>query len=221
MSDVHLSTKPRSLLITEYNRVPRINFDVTLQFALQCRPGIKLNPCTSVQHCVPHKKRTTSLVNSVFVVIQRTESPTLNIISRHWLATMSDLPVLIIGAGVSGLLLAQHLKKQGIPFRIFERDTSLVTRGVGWGLTLHWSLAALRSLLPEELVQRLPYAYADRLAVEKGVETKAPYFDLSTGDTIAITPSKPHKVRVTRQRLRVLLSTDLNIEVSEPLSRRN
>ena len=65
-------------------------------------------------------------------------------------------PVLIVGAGISGLLLAQHLRKQNIAFRIFERDGDLKTRGVGWGLTLHWSLPALRSLLPLDFVQRLP-----------------------------------------------------------------
>ncbi len=42
-------------------------------------------------------------------------------------------PVLIIGAGVSGLLLAQCLRVSGISFRVFERDHDLTTRGVGWG----------------------------------------------------------------------------------------
>lgn len=61
-----------------------------------------------------------------------------------------QLPVIIIGAGISGLLLAQHLLRQGIRFRIFERDNDFATRGVGWGLTLHWALSAARELLGEE-----------------------------------------------------------------------
>ncbi|KAI1323139.1 FAD binding domain-containing protein [Xylariaceae sp. FL0255] len=125
---------------------------------------------------------------------------------------MSDLPVLIIGAGVSGLLLAQHLKKQGIPYEIFERDTSFTTRGVGWGLTLHWSLDPLRSLIPDDLVEDLPYAYADRIAVEKGILAKAPYYDLTTGARIAETKSDALKVRVTRDRLRHLLAKGLDIQ---------
>jgi 2-polyprenyl-6-methoxyphenol hydroxylase-like FAD-dependent oxidoreductase len=123
-------------------------------------------------------------------------------------------PVLIIGAGVSGLLLAQHLRKTGVPFRIFERDADLTTRGLGWGLTLHWSLPALRALLPEDLVQRLPEAYVDRVAVEQGRASTFPFFDLSTGELKAKTPtaSESQRIRVTRDRLRRLLATGLDIQ---------
>ncbi|KAI0401463.1 FAD/NAD(P)-binding domain-containing protein [Xylaria palmicola] len=44
--------------------------------------------------------------------------------------------VLIVGAGLSGLALAQCLRKQGIPFEIFERDTDISTRQ-GWAIALH------------------------------------------------------------------------------------
>lgn len=125
-------------------------------------------------------------------------------------------PVLIVGAGISGLLLAQHLRKQNIAFRIFERDGDLKTRGVGWGLTLHWSLPALRSLLPQDLVQRLPEAYVDKAAVADGLSSTFPFFDLSTGELKAATPkaAESDRIRVTRQGLRGLLATDIDIEVS-------
>jgi 2-polyprenyl-6-methoxyphenol hydroxylase-like FAD-dependent oxidoreductase len=130
------------------------------------------------------------------------------------------LPVLIIGAGISGLLLAQHLRKNGIPFRVFERDTDLTTRGVGWGLTLHWSLPALRALLNPDLVQRLPDAYVDRSAVAGGASSRFPFYDLSTGELTAETPraSEADRIRVTRERLRRLLATDINIEASPLLN---
>lgn len=44
----------------------------------------------------------------------------------------SKLPVLIVGTGPSGLLLAHALKKGGLPFRIFERDSALNIRGQGY-----------------------------------------------------------------------------------------
>ncbi|KAK2038393.1 FAD binding domain-containing protein [Colletotrichum somersetense] len=124
------------------------------------------------------------------------------------------LPVIIIGAGVSGLLLAQYLRKTNVPFRVYERDADLTTRGVGWGLTLHWSLPALRSLLPEDLVARLPEAYVDRAAVARGEASAFPFFDLSTGELKGASPRAPEslRIRVTRERLRRLVATDVDIQ---------
>ena len=50
---------------------------------------------------------------------------------------MSPPKVLIIGAGISGLTLAQLLRKQGIPFEIFERDANPSARGTGYALGLY------------------------------------------------------------------------------------
>ena len=44
--------------------------------------------------------------------------------------------VLIIGAGVGGLVLAQILHNYGVPFEIFERDEGSLTRKQGWALAL-------------------------------------------------------------------------------------
>ena len=73
-----------------------------------------------------------------------------------------QLPVLILGAGIAGLVLAQALRRAGVACRVFERDMDLEARGVGWGLTLHWSLPILRRLLPAEVLKMLPDAYVDR-----------------------------------------------------------
>lgn len=135
-------------------------------------------------------------------------------------------PILIVGAGVSGLLLAQYLRKTAdsnnsrVPFRIFERDADLATRGLGWGLTLHWSLPALRVLLPDNLVRRLPEAYVDRAAVDEGRPSTFPFFDLSSGELKAKTPPAPEsqRIRVSRDRLRRLLATALDIEACVALS---
>ncbi|GJN82189.1 hypothetical protein PLIIFM63780_005726 [Purpureocillium lilacinum] len=125
-----------------------------------------------------------------------------------------QLPVIIIGAGISGLLLAQHLLRQGIRFRIFERDNDFATRGVGWGLTLHWALSAARELLGEEAFAKLEETYVDRKGVEAGLSSRFPFYDLSTGERKAATPEIPHalRVRVTREKLRKLLATGIDIE---------
>ncbi|KAH7087742.1 hypothetical protein FB567DRAFT_442142 [Paraphoma chrysanthemicola] len=125
-----------------------------------------------------------------------------------------SLPVIIIGAGISGLLLAQLLRKYRVPFQIFERDYDLTTRGLGWGLTLHWSLPALQDLLPDDLLKRLPDTYVDRASVERGNSSTFPFFDLSTGDLKWSSPKAPknQRVRVTRERLRGLLSTGIDVK---------
>jgi 2-polyprenyl-6-methoxyphenol hydroxylase-like FAD-dependent oxidoreductase len=45
--------------------------------------------------------------------------------------------VLIVGAGLGGLTLAQCLRKQGISFEIFERDANDESRPQGWAIGLH------------------------------------------------------------------------------------
>jgi 2-polyprenyl-6-methoxyphenol hydroxylase-like FAD-dependent oxidoreductase len=130
-------------------------------------------------------------------------------------SAVGDLPVIIIGAGISGLLLAQQLRKLEIPFQIFEREKDVLTRGAGWGLTLHWSLPALRELLPEDLLEQLPDTYVDRAAVERGESSTFPFFDLSTGQKKSSSPKalESQRIRVTRERLRRLLATNIDIKV--------
>lgn len=67
----------------------------------------------------------------------------------------SGLHVLIAGAGIVGLTIAQGCKKNGIPFTIFERDPDRTSKSQGWALTLHWSLNSLRRTIDEDLAKEL------------------------------------------------------------------
>ncbi|WWC67940.1 uncharacterized protein I206_101859 [Kwoniella pini CBS 10737] len=64
-------------------------------------------------------------------------------------------PILISGAGLSSLLLAQSLLRSKIPFRIFERDASLSFRGQGYRLRLsNEGLDAIEDVLgPEDFAR--------------------------------------------------------------------
>ncbi|KAJ0162813.1 6-hydroxytryprostatin B O-methyltransferase [Colletotrichum tanaceti] len=61
-------------------------------------------------------------------------------------------PVLIMGAGISGLCLAQALKRHNVPFRVFERDAAVDSRPQGYRLKLRRDAAvALAESLPAEV----------------------------------------------------------------------
>jgi 2-polyprenyl-6-methoxyphenol hydroxylase-like FAD-dependent oxidoreductase len=127
------------------------------------------------------------------------------------------IPVLIIGAGISGLTLAQHLRKQGIPFRIFERDASMTSRTGGWGLTIHWAHALLCDMLPDEVVQRLEESHVNRDAFETGDYGRFTLFDLSTGIAKYNVPAGK-RMRFSRGKLREVLAMGIEIEVWNFLS---
>lgn len=63
-----------------------------------------------------------------------------------------DKPVIIAGAGISGLCLAQGLKKANIPFLVFERDAAVDSRPQGYRLKLEAGGAqALFDCLPADI----------------------------------------------------------------------
>jgi 2-polyprenyl-6-methoxyphenol hydroxylase-like FAD-dependent oxidoreductase len=125
--------------------------------------------------------------------------------------------VLIIGAGISGLLLAQYLQKSNIPFQIFDRENfepgrGFDTKGDGWGLTL--DVAVLQHILPGRLFERLPETFVDPTAVRQGQASKFPFFNLNTCELMESVPGSKERVRVSRQKLRQLLTSGLHIQVS-------
>lgn len=65
-------------------------------------------------------------------------------------------PVIIIGAGVSGLALAQGLLRTGRPFRVFERDPTLHARTQGYRVRIsEEGINALEQNLPPTRYEKL------------------------------------------------------------------
>ena len=125
--------------------------------------------------------------------------------------------ILIIGAGITGLILSQALKKRNISFSLFEREPSATARGGGWGLTIHWALDTLLALLPGHIVDRLSEAYVDPEASRKGENGNFLFFDLRSGEARwKVPPNK--RIRVSRERLRALLLEGLDVQVSPMFS---
>jgi hypothetical protein len=89
-------------------------------------------------------------------------------------------PILISGAGLSSLLLAQSLLRSNIPFHIFERDASISFRAQGYRLRLsNEGLAAIESVLGPEDFKK----FWDVCGKTGGVGVKV--LDAITGEEIA------------------------------------
>ncbi|KAH7055712.1 monooxygenase [Macrophomina phaseolina] len=124
---------------------------------------------------------------------------------------MDQQPVLIVGAGLVGLALGQALKRASIPFRIFERDASLTTRGQGWAITLHWSLSFLDQLLDPQVLQRVEAVQVDP---ENAANDQGNFLFLDLRDCsvkFKIPPSP--RWRVNRERMRAALFEGLEEHV--------
>lgn len=78
------------------------------------------------------------------------------------------LPVLIMGAGISGLCLAQNLHRNSVPFLVFERDPNDDYRPQGYRLKLEADAAAA---LEESLSPELYQAFEASCAVSSIGET--------------------------------------------------
>ncbi|KIK54488.1 hypothetical protein GYMLUDRAFT_48632 [Collybiopsis luxurians FD-317 M1] len=125
--------------------------------------------------------------------------------------------VLIIGAGVTGLLMAQSLRKLGIAFTVFERDVSLDARSRDWNFILHWARPALESCLPDDLTVDI---IREKAATDDHIPTKdeyLPMFNLFTGEVMAKFPA-PFSMRLQKQKLREVLSQGLDIKFGKRLA---
>ncbi|KAI9892307.1 MAG: hypothetical protein M1814_001506 [Vezdaea aestivalis] len=123
--------------------------------------------------------------------------------------------VAIIGAGIAGLVTAQALLKAGIPFTIYERDTSSLSRGTGWGLTIHWALPALEWLLPESILARLPDVSVDPDVIFNG-EGNFLFIELGSGRIKWKVPPN-RRVRVRRSWFRDLLMENVAVQWGKTL----
>ncbi|KAL9615631.1 MAG: hypothetical protein Q9204_008721, partial [Flavoplaca sp. TL-2023a] len=142
-----------------------------------------------------------------------------------------QIHVIIIGAGLTGLLLAQGLRKwnaelesQGRPpkytYCVYERDESQFFRGGGFSLTIHWGLQYVYEMLPKDLADQIYECVGNKAAMEKGQMGSFTYLNLRTGDPLLRAPVPPDwkGARMNRAKFIKLLMTGLSIEYSKRLS---
>ncbi|EMC99103.1 hypothetical protein BAUCODRAFT_65608 [Baudoinia panamericana UAMH 10762] len=129
--------------------------------------------------------------------------------------------VLIIGAGSTGLLLAQGLKQVRSPLlpanvTVCERDSHERYHGRprDWGMTLHWGHKLLRQMLSPDLRQRIHEAVCNPHRGRDSEELV--HYAGHTGEVLFRTPVTD-AVRVSRRKLRMLLSEGIDIRFGKLL----
>ncbi|KAF2720052.1 FAD/NAD(P)-binding domain-containing protein [Polychaeton citri CBS 116435] len=115
-----------------------------------------------------------------------------------------DQSIIVVGAGVSGILLRQGFQKAGIRFRVFERDASLGARVQGYRVRISDDgIEALRQSLSSERLDELK-RYCSTLPIKNNIPTHV----LSAIDGILKKPpvaTKGPPLLVDRQVLRTAL----------------
>ncbi|KAK5655365.1 hypothetical protein OQA88_5932 [Cercophora sp. LCS_1] len=119
--------------------------------------------------------------------------------------------VAVVGAGLTGMLVAHGLKKNGFDVVIFESEEKLDARPRDWTIAIHWALPTFNNLLPEAVRANLVKALCNpRVEFTPEVEC-LPCFNGVTGELMFKSPMLGSR-RVSRQLLRQVLSEGLNVQ---------
>ncbi len=120
--------------------------------------------------------------------------------------------ILIIGAGLGGLALAQGLSKAGLHATVFERDESPTSRPQGYRISIRsLGMHALSALLTFEKKGRLPHAKVSDVGdgFTCANEKMEPFFTVQQGQDAS--------VQFLRTELRSLLQEDVDIQWNKRL----
>ena len=134
--------------------------------------------------------------------------------------TAQEQHVLIIGAGVTGLLIAHGLQKAGVKHTIFESEDPARFRPKEWTMGIHWGLPLLEQLLPHDLAARISTdASVDgSLDYRKPPNNGAYIYDGVTGEILKdLTPANDCIVRVSRRKLRALCREHVDVKYNHTL----
>ncbi|RAK97983.1 FAD-dependent oxidoreductase [Aspergillus ibericus CBS 121593] len=123
--------------------------------------------------------------------------------------------VLIVGAGSTGLALAQGLRKAGIPSIVVEKHETLHAQSRDWNMGLHWGASSLKALLSEEQWARIQSVQVD--PNEPTAEHDAlKFFNGQSGEIMASIPARLF-YRLRRRKLRDLMEQGLDVRYGKKL----
>ena len=128
-------------------------------------------------------------------------------VTSHPLADSENYPhVAIIGAGIGGMALAVACLHRGIPFTLYERDSSFDARAQGYGLTLQQASNAIKGLGLTSLKDR---GNSTRHVVHTTEGKEITEWGMRTHSNIKKSP-KRRNVHIPRQALRLALLEQLS-----------
>lgn len=134
---------------------------------------------------------------------------------------MSQRHILIVGAGICGLAIAQGLQKSGISFSIFEAEERTTYRPREWTMAIHWAIPMLEELLPAQLGSVIQ----SRCAVDTSLDysnppaNMVPMVDGVSGTVWKELTIPGTYLRVSRRKLRALCAEQIDIQVSTTAAR--
>ena len=131
---------------------------------------------------------------------------------------MSSPHVLIIGAGMSGLTLAQQLRKNNVSFTVFERDFNNASRSQGWALSLFGEAYGLmKSLMPADLG---PVEQTSHL-LPLNLPPQFSFYDVTRPEfrVGVIADDELKVVRANRRRMRDWLMQNIDVKFNKRLLR--
>ncbi|KAF2138404.1 uncharacterized protein K452DRAFT_256661 [Aplosporella prunicola CBS 121167] len=127
---------------------------------------------------------------------------------------MVHTSVIIVGAGATGLLIAQGFKKIGVDCIVLEKKESLLPPGHrDWNMGAHWGFQLLEQLISEEARKKLPQVEVDPHVPIKA-EDVCKFHNAATGELIATVPVYSMH-RLQRQKLRNLLADGIDIRFNK------
>ncbi|EME80694.1 uncharacterized protein MYCFIDRAFT_190048 [Pseudocercospora fijiensis CIRAD86] len=127
--------------------------------------------------------------------------------------------VLIVGAGITGLLLAQALKQVRTPFVVISRSRDLIIHFHAerhpWGVSLQWALPLIAECLPKEQFSRIHETAVDASYVPED-PGRFPTFHGKTGAHIKDIPLV-YMYRVSRHKFRALCHEGIDVQYGKTL----
>ncbi|KAM7194545.1 hypothetical protein V8F20_007901 [Naviculisporaceae sp. PSN 640] len=118
--------------------------------------------------------------------------------------------IAIIGAGVTGLLLAQGFKKIGFDVTVYEKQEGVESKFREWTMALHWALPIFQTILPDDIQNDIRSTYTNPFHPYDKENEIVYFYHGFTGESLLEIPVPGR--RISRTRLRRLCCRGLDIQ---------